>query len=64
MAVPHNTTYELIYHLTRGNVPPAETPQVLSTIFDAPDYKHSWIQQLREHDLRMWVERLNRVFRF
>lgn len=60
MAAPRNTTYELIYHLTRGNIPPAEIPQVLSTIFDARDYKQS-IQQLQEHDLMMWVEHLDQV---
>ena len=60
MAAPQNTTYELIYHLSRGSVPPAEIPQVLSTIFDARDYKPS-IQQLQERDLGMWVERLDQV---
>ena len=61
MATPRNTTYELIHHLGRGNVPRTEIPQVLSTIFDARDYKHS-IQQLPEQDLGMWVERLDQVY--
>jgi len=61
MATPRNTTYELIYHFTRGNIPQIEIPQALSTIFDAPDYKYS-IQQLPEQDLRMWVERLDQVY--
>ena len=60
MAAPRNTTYELIYHLSRGSIPPAEIPQVLSTVFDARDYKPS-IQRLHEPDLRMWVERLDQV---
>jgi len=60
MAAPRNTTYELIHHLARGNVPPAEIPQVLSTVLDAPDYRSS-VKQLDEPDLRMWVERLDQV---
>lgn len=60
MAAPRNTTYELIHHLAGGRVPQAEIPQVLATIFDAKDYKHS-IQQLPEQDLRLWVERLDQV---
>jgi len=60
MAAPRNTTYELIYHIGRGNVKEKEIPQVLSAIFDAPDYKHS-IRRLREQDLTMWVERLDQI---
>lgn len=60
MATPRNTTYELIHHLARGNIPTEEIPQVLSAIFDAKDYKLS-IQQLPEQDLRMWVENLDQV---
>ena len=62
MAAPRNTTYELIYHIGRGNIPEAEVPQVLSTIFDARDYKY-FMQQLPEQDLGMWVERLDQVCR-
>jgi len=60
MAAPRNTTPDLIYHLGSGNVPQIEIPQVLSTIFDAPDYKSS-INQLPEQHLRMWVERLDQI---
>jgi len=60
MAAPRNTTYKLIYHLARGNIPQVEIPQVLPTIFDARDYKYS-IQQMPEQDLKMWVERLDQV---
>jgi len=60
MAAPRNTTYELIYHIGRGNVTETEIPQVLSTIFDAPDYKDC-TQRLREKDLVMWVERLDQI---
>ena len=63
MAAPRNTTYELIHHLARGNVPTVEIPQVLSTIFNARDYKNS-MQTLPEQDLKIWVERLDQVFRF
>lgn len=63
MAAPRNTTYELVLHLARGNVPPSEIPQVLSTVFDAQDYKSS-LTQLRGDDLKMWVERLDQVARF
>ena len=62
MAVPPNKTYDLVYHLTRGNIPPAEIPQVLSMVFDARDYKTS-VQRLQEPDLRMWVESLDQVSR-
>ena len=62
MAAPRNSTYELIIHLSRGSVPPAEIPQVLSTVFDARDYKHS-LKKLQEPDLRLWVERLDQVSR-
>ena len=61
MDVPHNTS-ELVYHLSRGNVPQADIPQVLSKIFDAPDCKYI-VNQLPEEDLRMWVERLDQVYR-
>ena len=61
-APPRNTTYELIHHLARGNIPTIEIPQVLSTILDARDYKHS-IERLPEQDLRMWVENLDQVYR-
>ncbi|KAF9643105.1 kinase-like protein [Thelephora ganbajun] len=60
MAAPHNTTYGLVCRLARGNVPQVEIPQVLSTIFDSPDYKSS-MQRLPEQDLRMWVERLDQI---
>ena len=60
MAAPRNTTYELIHHLARGSIPPADIPQVLSTIFNARDYKSS-LKQLHETELRMWVERLDQV---
>ena len=54
-------TYRLIYHLTRGDdVPWAEIPRLLPSIFDAPDYKFS-VSQLSEPDLRTWVERLDQV---
>jgi len=62
MGAFRNTTYELIYHLTRGNVPQAEIPQVLHAIFDARDYKYS-IQGLSEQDIGMWVECLDQVYR-
>ena len=62
MAAPRNTTYSLIHHLGKGNVPPAEIPQVLPAIFDAQDYISS-IQQLPDQALRMWVERLDQVYR-
>ena len=60
IAAPRDTTYELICHFARGKVPLAEIPQVLSTIFDAQDHKHS-IKLLQEPDLRMWVEHLDQV---
>ena len=60
MAAPQNATYDLICNFARGNIPPVEIPKVLSTIFDAPDYKPS-IQLLQEQDLGMWVERLDQV---
>ena len=62
MDSPRKTTHELVYHIGRGNFPPAEIPQVLSTIFDARDYKYC-IQQLSEKDLGMWVEHLDQVCR-
>lgn len=60
MSVPRNTTYELIYHFARGNVPPHEIPQVLSTIFNALDYKDA-LRQVPEQDIVMWVERLDQI---
>ncbi|KAF9645557.1 kinase-like protein [Thelephora ganbajun] len=60
MAAPRNTTYKLICHFARGNVPQAETPQVLSTIFDAQDHRYH-IRQLPEQDLRMWIDRLDQT---
>ena len=60
---PRNTTYELIHHLGRGSIPKLEVPQVLSTIFDAKDYKVT-IHDLPEEDLRMWVEALDQVYQF
>lgn len=59
-APPRNTTYELIYHLARGNVPQGEIPQVLPPIFDARDYKYT-VEQLSDQDLRMWVDSLDQV---
>ena len=38
-----------------------EVPQVLSTIFDAEDYKVT-MRDLPEEDLRMWVEALDQVY--
>ena len=64
MAAPpgRKTTYELIYHFGRGNVPQNEIPLVLSEIFDSDPlgYKRS-IEQLQGKDLEMWVERLDQV---
>ena len=60
MAAPRNKTYDLIIHLSRGSIPPAEIPQVLSTVFDARDYKRS-LEKLQEPDLRLWVEHLDQV---
>lgn len=62
MAAPRNTTYELIYHVGRGNIPQTEVPQVLSSIFDAQDYKLSIQKQLSDQDLAMWVEHLDQVY--
>ncbi|KAF9789189.1 kinase-like domain-containing protein [Thelephora terrestris] len=60
MAAPRNTTYELIHHLARGNIPQTDIPQVLSTIFDAPDHK-DLVAQLPEQDLRLWTDRLDQI---
>jgi len=62
MADHPNTTQGLVIHLARDSFPPAEIPQVLSTTFDAGDYKIS-IDLLGDPDLRMWVERLDQVYR-
>ena len=62
MAAPRNTTYELIRRFAGDTIPPTEIPQLLSSIFDARDYKPS-LQQLQERDLGMWVERLDQVCR-
>lgn len=63
IATPRNATYELIWHIGRGNIPQNEIPRVLSEIFDSRDYKRS-IEQLPGNDLEMWVERLDQVYRF
>ena len=59
MAASHNTTSEVV-RLATDKVQRSEIPKVLSTIFDAKDYKDS-ILQLQEKDLRMWVDRLDKV---
>lgn len=61
-APPSNSTYALIYHLVRGNIPPADFSQVLSTIFSAQDYKYA-LQEVSSQDLRAWVETLDQVDR-
>ena len=45
-----------------GDIPQSDIPRVLSSIFDAQDYKRT-IEQLREQDLRMWVDGLDQVYR-
>lgn len=60
MAAPRNTTYDLIHHFARGNIPQADIPRVLPRIFDAQDYKLC-IKQLPVQDLGMWVEHLDQV---
>lgn len=59
MAASHKTTSEIV-RLATDKVQRSEIPRVLSTIFDAKDYTKS-IQQLQEKDLRMWVDRLDKV---
>ena len=61
MAVPRSITSGLVSRLARGDVPQVEIPKVLSTIFDATDYKYS-IEHLPEQDLETWVERLDQVY--
>ena len=59
MAASHNTTSEVV-RLARDKVEQSEVFQVLSTILNATDYINS-IRQLPEQDLRMWVDRLDKV---
>lgn len=61
MSAPRNTPYELVYHVARGNVPQAEIPGALHTIFEAPEYKDLLRKQLAGEDLRLWVERLDEI---
>lgn len=58
---PRITTYEHIRRLGRGSIPRVDVPRVLSTIFDAKDYKVA-IHDLPEEDLRLWVEALDKVY--
>jgi hypothetical protein len=57
-----NTTGELVRNFARGKVTQGNVPRALPTIFDAPDYT-STIQGLSKEDLKMWVDRLDQVYR-
>jgi hypothetical protein len=61
MAAPRLTTYELIHHLARGNVPQAEVTQVLNTILNAQESR-DLIMRLQEQDLRLLVDRIDQVY--
>ena len=58
----HNITYELLHRFVMGDTPQSDIPSALSSIFNAQDYKWT-IEQLREQDLRMWVDGLDQVYR-